>query len=292
MSVLGNTNPIPGLKASLATLSRSAIFLQYVTGQNPDGSFVYRPGFESLGSAEKAEAKLTPTWAEVDKQDQSFATPLSRVLTKVAVEVSLTLSQMSPLVKALQVMAADPTRKYTQSIKTGVTKTLTGAVTGLAYRLGVKDVTIASVTWGEDATPAPIALVAGTDYFVDRHAGIIYLANKPAAVTPGDPIVTFSAPMYDATANLMSLGGFSGSGIRGRLLTSGRNATGLLVDVIYQDVLFSSESTISMQNNSTTFDMVELSGTLFPATVDDLGNTLSGDDAYFTVTQQSQATLA
>jgi hypothetical protein len=293
MGIFSNVNPIPGLAANLATLTKSAIFMQYETGYNPDGTPVYRPGWESLGSAEKVEMKLTPTWAKVKKQDMAVSLPLAQTITEVEVALSLTLTQQSPLVKALQIMANDPTRKYTQgAVAANSTKTLTGAVPGLVYRLGVKDVTITGVTWGENAEAQPIALVAGTDYQVDRHAGEIYLANKPVAATPGDPIVTFSAPAYDATANLMSLGGFSGTGLRGRFKANGRNVSGLICDVFVWDVLFSSESTVQLQNTSTNYDQVELTGALFPATTDDIGNALGGDDQFFTVIQQSQATLA
>lgn len=293
MSMLGNTNPIPGLDARYATLSKAALFLQYQTGFNPDGSPIFRPGYESMGSSEKAEMKLTPTWAKVKKQDRAVSVPLAQTVTDIEVAISLTLTQQSPLIKALQIMAAEPNRKYTQGAQNpGSKKTLADAVPGLVYPLGYKDVTVASITWGKDETNTDIDLEEGVDYSVDRHAGLVYLRNKPVASTPGDPEVTFSAPALDATANLMSLAGFSGAGIRGRLLAAGRNVTGLMCDWKIHDVLFSSESTVQLQNTSTNYDQIELSGSLFPATTDDVGNILSDEDAYFTVTQQSQATLA
>jgi len=293
MSVLGNTNPIPGLDARYATLTKSAIFTQYITGYDGAGIPLYRPGWESLGSAEKVELKLTPTWAKVKKQDRAVSVPLAQTVTDVEAELTLTLTQQSPLVKALQIMAADPQRLYTQAaVAAPATKTLVGAVPGLVYRIGKKDITVTGVTWGVDDMDAAINLVANVDYTVDRHAGEIYLRNKPNNWESGDPVVTYTALEITAAANLINLAGFSGTGLRGRFKANGRNVTGLMVDTFIWDVLFSSESTIQLQNTSTNYDQIELKGSLFPATTNDLGEVLLDDDQYFQVVGQSSALLA
>lgn len=119
--------------------------------------------------------------------------------------------------------------------------------------LPVQNLSNISVVWGQDATPAAVHAVEGTDYTIDHRTGVIeFLVAAPASQhTAGDFVLTYDAAAIAATAKNLRMGiGSAPGGKVGSMHFIALNEDDMQVRIDLWKVLVTNDGAISMQATS------------------------------------------
>lgn len=288
-----NILPLPSERT--VTISKGALFGQYVEDFDNNDNPIWRPGFDNLGSAEKVELKLTPKKATVRNNTVGVSTPLATIVTGLDATMSIDLVQKTRLVKALEIMAADPGRLYTQTpVVAGAKLDLGLAIANLNYPFNLQNVKVTKVAIGTGTNDVAAVEVDANDFLVDRRRGWLWLGAIPEdAPENGHIIVTYSAQEITEDENVPQYGGMTGAGFRMRLFVEGSGVQGPQFSTRIWDMQFITESVVQLLNASDSdVDKVSLQADMFPVARDNYGKLLDPNDVYFKQIGYSKAALA
>ncbi len=149
----------------------------------------YPPATPTVGM----EAGNIPKWSRNDKRER--AQSMSNDLTAVAVVVAredvhtlaygykFDLDEWTDLVQLLLSNSLSAQSALTQTVASGATTTITGALPGRTYDLGKRSVSSLVLT-----ITGPVTLIAGVDYVADLAAGQVRILSS--ANTDTNPAIT------------------------------------------------------------------------------------------------------
>lgn len=229
------------LDNSLYTVGKGV--LHFYPFANPNDPTSYSKGYR-VGDCDSFSLKVETEALERYSNEYSVKTKVLDGITSKTATVSLTVAQMSPVMRAAAVLGE--MSNFTQDAVTAATKDL--AEVGVYY-LGACGITNIDVVLTADQTPA----VSGTDYMIDAESGQIEVLT--AGLT-----VTFDAPEI---TDLFATGIASGKGIRGMMIYRGVNAQGA-VSVTHLHDFEMKPSNDRQFISASDIQTVELTGTAYP----------------------------
>ncbi|MGQ3049852.1 MAG: hypothetical protein ACT6Q8_24245 [Niveispirillum sp.] len=215
----------------------------------PKGQILFRKAgaksFALLGDADNFSLEVAVERDERYSNEYGTRTLVDTIITQTSATVSMTLLQMSGLIRALSVLGEDST--MTQTATTAQTIDITGVKAGGIVKtphLAISNVVITGMD-------------AGDDYRVNGPTGTIeFLIDVPGGTT---------SATYDAAAVTSGhqSGVASGTGLRGTLMFVGTNSKGPKALLMLHDVQLTPAGARAFLSD-TDRSSIELTGTAFP----------------------------
>jgi hypothetical protein len=199
----------------------------------------------------------TPNLTEIERYGKDSSTRVLRrtdVIQKDAT-IGMTLYQMTDTARGMLLMA-EPDAYLAQDAVADGDVTFTNPAAGDIYSLGVRDVTLTSVTDG--TTPTPVAYVVNVNYKVDRRTGMIEILSVPDGADT-DLVIAYTAPAILETAKRWSGGPMSNNGVRGTLFLRGQGDIGENHEAWFWDVKLRPNGDVAFQGEDD-YASIQLTG--------------------------------
>lgn len=218
-----------------------AHFYEFANSLDPNSAL---PGVR-LGDMNSFQVNVTVEKQEIDSNEYGVSTTVAERISKVSVEVTIELKQLSPVVQAASVLGRRAS--FAQVAAPG--QTLEVSEPGV-YKLAGFGVSMVNVV---DDTG--LVLVNNVDYMLDSDGGQVQI------LTEGIRIVSYDVP---AISNKFASGIASGNGIRGSITLVHTNTDGVRNVLVLNDIELTPSAAREFITSGSEPQTVTLTGKAYP----------------------------